>query len=128
MALIFGLSSISHPPDLPSGVSDKGGHAVLYCGLGALLMRALAGGFGRPVSARTALAAVVLSVLYGVTDEVHQHFVPPRRMEWLDLAADAAGASAAAVSLYIIGSAQRRRSRAAARGRSRGGSVRRRRI
>ena len=36
MALIFALSSISHPPALP-GQSDKGVHALLYAGLGALL-------------------------------------------------------------------------------------------
>ena len=44
MAFIFGLSSISHTPSLPHG-SDKGLHALLYSGLGALFARARAGGW-----------------------------------------------------------------------------------
>jgi VanZ family protein len=46
---------------------------------------------------RTAVLAASLATLYGVTDEIHQHFVPPRQAEAFDLLADAAGASAAAV-------------------------------
>ena len=33
MGVIFALSSISRPPDLPSALGDKGGHALLYSGL-----------------------------------------------------------------------------------------------
>ena len=33
MALIFGLSSISSPPDLSTSIGDKGGHGLLYFGL-----------------------------------------------------------------------------------------------
>jgi len=44
-----------------------------------------------------ALLAVLASTVYGVTDEVHQRFVPGRTADLLDLAADAVGATIAAV-------------------------------
>jgi VanZ family protein len=100
MVLIFGISSISSPPDLSGSIGDKGGHAVLYFGLAALFVRALAGGWWRSFGVGIAAAAVTLSTLYGVTDEIHQMFVPPRTAELADLAADALGSVAAVVVLY----------------------------
>jgi VanZ family protein len=100
MAMIFAISSISNPPAIATAPSDKALHFLLYSGLGALVVRALAGGFGRPVTLRTVVLAVLVSALYGATDEVHQHFVPPRQMEALDLAADSIGAAASALVLY----------------------------
>jgi VanZ family protein len=100
MALIFGISSLSSPPDLSTSIGDKGAHGLLYFGLAALLVRALAGGWWRSFGVGVAAAAVTLSTLYGVTDEVHQMFVPPRTAELADLAADAIGSAAAVVLLY----------------------------
>jgi VanZ family protein len=100
MALIFGISSISSPPDLSTSIGDKGAHAILYSGLAALLVRALAGGWWRSFGVRIAAGAITLSTLYGVTDELHQIFVPPRTAELADLAADAIGSVAAVVVLY----------------------------
>ena len=102
MALIFGLSSISSPPDLSTSIGDKGGHGLLYFGLAALFIRALAGGWWRSFGVRVAAAAVGFSTLYGVTDEIHQIFVPPRTAELADLAADAVGSVAAVVVLYAV--------------------------
>jgi VanZ family protein len=100
MALIFGASSIAHPPEVPGAGSDKLVHMLMYAGLSALLVRAWAGGLGRPVALRVAVLAVLLSTAYGVTDEIHQHFVPPRQMDALDLVADGIGATLAATLLY----------------------------
>jgi VanZ family protein len=100
MALIFAISSNSRPPDLPSALGDKGGHALLYFGLGLLFVRALAGGWREPFGARKGIAAAAYSILYAATDEIHQMFVPPRTAEIGDLLADAAGAIAAVIVAY----------------------------
>ena len=100
MAAIFAISSIPNPPDLPSAVGDKGGHAVLYFGLGALLVRALARGWSRRFTIGTAFTAVLYSTLYGITDEIHQAFVPPRQPDVRDIVVDGLGAAAAALLLW----------------------------
>ena len=83
-ALIFALSSI---PDLGTGLGGwdvvlrKLAHAGEYAVLGALVLRAL----GRPGP------AFALGVLYAVSDELHQSFVPGREGSPLDVALDSAG-------------------------------------
>jgi VanZ family protein len=101
--VIFGLSSASNLPELPKGVSDKLAHLVLYCGFGFLLARALAGGVGRPVPAWVPPLVVLLAVSYGLSDELHQFFVPRRHFDLLDLAADATGAGLGAGALWLWG-------------------------
>ena len=106
MALIFWFSSLSNPPEPPgalSMLSDKALHAILYAGLAALVVRALAGRLLGPVTIRIAALAVAISALYGVTDELHQYFVPPRQADIRDLAADVTGAAVAALALYVVG-------------------------
>jgi VanZ family protein len=102
MAAIFVVSSLPSAP-LPPGVSDTSGHWLAYAGLGALVTRALAGGFGRPVSARLAFAAFLVTAGYGATDEFHQGFVPGRFADRGDLYADAGGGAAAAGALWAWG-------------------------
>lgn len=96
MAMIFVMSSQSTVPRLPVAVSDKTLHGVLYCGLGALLVRALASGRLAAVSVLVCVAAAALATAYGVTDEVHQLFVFGRECDVRDLAADAVGAAVGA--------------------------------
>ena len=88
MALVFLLShqpDISDPFEIPDWLpADKLVHAGLYAVLAALFYLA---GLG-PV------AAVVVTSLYGVTDELHQMFVPGRQPEFFDLVADFVGAVA----------------------------------
>ena len=83
-AVIFAFSSIpSLSTDL--GVWDlvlrKLAHATEYAILGALLVRAL----------RRWPAAFALGVLYAVTDELHQTFVPGRAGRPLDVLIDTVG-------------------------------------
>ena len=104
MALIFAISSLHEAP-IPEGVSDHQGHGIGYAILSALLFRAIAGGSWAGISWRSGAAAVVFSVLYGMTDEFHQMFVPGRTAAWDDVLADFSGAmlGAALVGiLYII--------------------------
>lgn len=88
MGLLFLLShqpDVADPFDFPDWLPvDKLAHAGLYAVLGALFY--LAG--------LSPLAAVMITGLYGVTDELHQAFVPGRQPELLDLLADIVGAAA----------------------------------
>jgi len=101
MTAIFIASSIVTPDPLPGRFLDKVVHFGIYAVLGALLARALAGGI-RTVTARRAALAILLSTLYGVTDEWHQSFVPGRTPEPRDVAADFAGAAAGALALLAV--------------------------
>ena len=101
MAFIFALSSITHPPALPHG-ADKGGHALLYCGFGLLLARARSGGW-RGVTRGTIVFAAVFGAIYGVSDELHQYFNPPRNVEAYDVVADTIGSTLGAVALQAWG-------------------------
>lgn len=98
--MIFLFSSLpasTYPrPGFPA--ADKLVHVLLYAVLAALLATALAPPRSRAAPERSrrtvmliALAAVI-ATLYGVTDELHQLFVPGRSSDVGDLLADAAGA------------------------------------
>jgi VanZ family protein len=96
-ALIFTFSSFpgsAYPAtDVPG--ADKLVHLALYATLGALCARALllrAPDAEPPRRRLLLLAAVAMATLYGVSDELHQLFVPARSADWHDAVADAAGA------------------------------------
>jgi VanZ family protein len=101
-AAIFVESSISRLPELPSGFSDKDGHALLYAGLAVLIVRALCGGSWRRVTLWTGAAAVALAALYGATDEFHQCFVPGRTADVLDWLADFIGAAIGVTVVWLL--------------------------
>jgi hypothetical protein len=94
MIVIFIASSIPYLGALPGGMSDKSGHGIGYGILGAVLLRALAGGRLRGVTWGKAAAALLLATLYGVSDEFHQSFVPGRSPDPYDVLADSIGAAA----------------------------------
>jgi hypothetical protein len=92
--LIFVASSIPNIalPDLEFIASDKAIHLVVYFVLCVLFHRALSYQKRFPGLARWSLAcAVLFSILYGVSDEIHQSFVPNRDASVYDLAADSIG-------------------------------------
>ncbi len=86
-ALLFGLSSLPAGATPTAPISfpgdDKVVHAALYAVLGAVLRVALG---------RTG-PAVALAAAYGLSDEVHQAFVPGRDADVFDWLADVAGAA-----------------------------------
>jgi VanZ family protein len=94
MALIFYLSSFHQAP-LPDNVSDKFAHTGAYAMLGVLVVRGFAGRLPVRLTWRVALLTVLVTTLYGVSDELHQMFVPGRSADVYDVVADAAGALAA---------------------------------
>ena len=101
--VIFYLSAQSHPEDdLPSflfkEVSDKVLHAVEYGILAVLCYRAFRWAAGPAVARQAVVLAILTASVYGLTDEVHQAFVPLRESSWQDWLADTIGAAIGALS------------------------------
>jgi VanZ family protein len=90
--LIVYLSSQTNPDrHLPSflfGISDKILHAFEYGILGILLYRAFKQTTG---TFRSMAFAMICVVAFGISDEVHQWFVPRRQADFWDLVADTCG-------------------------------------
>jgi VanZ family protein len=100
-ALLFYLSSQRRLPAGPEG-ADKVLHFLAYFFLALLWIRGFGGGRIRVTSAQ-ALAAFAITALFGLTDEIHQSFVPGRSASGWDLLADTLGAAAAAVVGHVRG-------------------------
>lgn len=102
-ALIFYLSSLSDPeqslPSLFSNVSDKILHVVEYAVLGGICYRAFRWGSHERLAPHALALAIILASLYGLSDEVHQWFVPFRDSGWQDWVADSLGAAIGAATM-----------------------------
>jgi len=95
MAVIFVLSSqsglrVSEDADVERPIRASA-HFVTYATLAGLVLFALARG-GRP-GWRHVVIALVLTLLYGASDELHQSFVPGRAGRPVDLLVDTVGAA-----------------------------------
>lgn len=93
MGVIYALSA---QPDLPhapgpwfDSLLKKMAHALEYALLSWLLLRALRGHSGPSKGLR--VTSVILGLLYAVSDEYHQTFVPGRHGDPLDVAIDTLG-------------------------------------
>ena len=104
MGIIFFLSSQPGDtidlPDIPD--IDKLLHSLVYGVLALSTAYAVPGSrFARnPIG--TPLLIVLFCLLYGISDEFHQSFVPNRTPSLLDLAADTLGAAAAMAGLFFV--------------------------
>lgn len=89
---------VSHQPVvvIPFGAPDYTAHAINYGVLAALFVWALAGGELSKMTAPLIVPAVALAVLFGLSDEFHQSFIPGRDASLRDVLADAVGAVAGA--------------------------------
>src|SRR5262245_23045994 len=80
---IFIGSSLPSPP-LVSSVAlpffDKLCHFIEYGGLTILLIRALSVTYVTRAAQSVVISAIVLVILYGASDELHQAFTPERVM------------------------------------------------
>ena len=90
--LIYIQSSYPSPQSIPRlPYIDKVLHLGGYAVLGALFLRALR---TLPFKNRLRLVmflSILLSSLYGISDEIHQHYVPYRNADVMDALADAVG-------------------------------------
>ena len=118
MGVIYFFSA---QPDLPRApgpwldtVIKKSGHALSYGVLTWLYRRALRPHFRDSRMLRA--VCVGLSVVYALSDEVHQSFVPGRNGTLLDVAVDGIGASGAMLlDRWLADRRARSRSASAAR-------------
>ena len=102
-ALIFYLSSKPYPlgpfaPPAPDWIL----HIAEYSVLGALYLRALAGGWNVPARFMQGGLVVAACVAVGAADEFWQSFTPGRFCSPLDAAADAIGALAGVAALAAL--------------------------
>jgi VanZ family protein len=98
--LIFYLSSLPNPPQpFTFSSADKVLHIVEYAILGILIINLLKHYFPDQGNKQLISLAVVLSTLYGISDEFHQYFVPFRDANLFDVLADGIG-SCLGVFLY----------------------------
>jgi len=111
--LIFYLSSQSLGPELgelPPG-GDKVLHMIEYGFFGLLTYHALTTGgrISNTVQRRRLYLwlTILIAFAYGVSDEIHQSFVPTRESDPFDVAADTVGAAAVAWCLFRFGWYQR---------------------
>ncbi len=104
MALIFVLSSQSGLRVSEDAAVDKPfritGHLLAFAGLAALLLFALSRG-GRPRWHHVVIA-LGITVLYGVSDEWHQSFVPDRTGRVDDLVVDTIGATIGLAIAWVV--------------------------
>ena len=99
VGVIFYVSSIPHDPVPGIGFKYKAiiYHAGIFFFLCLFLMMALSKGIKKD----WIFFAVLLSVFYGITDELHQHFVPGRSVSVGDFLIDSLGVFCA-LTVYLI--------------------------
>jgi VanZ family protein len=73
-------------------------HFVAYALLGALFLRAFKTSRIKNNVRFMLILSVLLSFLYGISDEIHQHFVPYRSADLMDVLADMLGSL---IGVYI---------------------------
>ncbi len=92
---IFYISSISDPPGTVYSFpgQDKAAHFAVYAGLAAIASFGIRRSPGERAVGWVQLGVpLALAGLYGLSNEIHQCFVPGRSFEFLDLSADVLGA------------------------------------
>lgn len=99
--VIFALSSIEQVTVSQFFIWDfiakKTAHVTEYTIFYLLLFRATKKNF---------LLSHVLTILYAISDEIHQSFVPGRTAAWYDLGFDLTGANIAAYILWKLSQTQ----------------------
>jgi VanZ family protein len=102
-AVIFIQSSypsVAGLPDLPFG--DKYLHFAGYALLGILFFRAIRSSHGGNRILLVILLSISASTAYGISDEIHQYFVPSRSADVMDALADMVGSAAGVMAYFLL--------------------------
>lgn len=110
---IFLQSAYPSPDSLSSfPFGDKMMHFLAYALMGGLFFRAFNKSCPHWHVLRNLFVSILLTTLYGVSDEIHQSFVAARMAEGMDILADFAGGTfgALCISLWksVFGQAENR--------------------
>ena len=100
-AIIFYVSSLTDVsvPGFEFPGADKAAHALIYAGLAATVWYGLQRS-NVTVSRGLSLGVpLVFALVYALSDEYHQLYVPGREFDWLDWLADGVGAATAVLAL-----------------------------
>ena len=105
--IMAGIFLISHQPGdsftLPKfWQADKLLHCIAYGGLGLAAMLSLSPKMRRTRSVASAVGVVVFCMVYGISDEFHQSFIPGRVAGFFDVVADTVGGIGAVLCWYIF--------------------------
>lgn len=90
--LIFIQSSFPYPERLPKfHYMDKLVHFFEYAILAALFLRAFRTLPFKNKNRFIIFLSIIASIVYGLSDELHQYFIPYRNASFMDVVADTAG-------------------------------------
>ncbi len=91
-SIIYFQSAHPLPENLPHPLYfDKALHFAAYALLSILFFRAYRTTRIKAHVKTVMLLSILSSALYGISDEIHQHFVPYRHADFLDVLADILG-------------------------------------
>jgi len=99
----------SHLIERVNNVAREYMHGVVFLALGLLVQNALTQSGARGM--RAPALALAICVAYGVTDEIHQLFVPGRAFQVSDLAMDTAGSITGIAAGWFVYNTRRGKSR-----------------
>ena len=101
MGIIFVLSHMQGN-QLPVGINglDKFFHIIAYTTLGLTALFAVRTRWQQK-PAITSLRVILFCLIYGISDEFHQSFIPGRMVSGFDLLADITGGIIAVLSWFI---------------------------
>lgn len=116
MGVIFFFSSLhgseyQYEPTLAYYMERKGAHVIEYATLMFLSVRFFFALFPQGTLRKTLLLAAVFSVTYGISDELHQFFVPYRGAKLSDVAIDGLGVLLAGTVIMAAAFLAKRRRR-----------------
>ncbi len=103
--LIFMQSSYPSPESVPDWpYIDKLLHIAVYALLGALFLRAFKTLRIQHNLKLVMILSILLSSLYGISDEIHQYFVPFRNADFMDALADMIGSVGGVYGYQLLSS------------------------